>query len=78
MSKLNKYESVSRTLTYLICSRAHRFSVEWEEEDGGTEILKASLENAFDNDKIELTKTQLVELIKILKDIELQMGDKLK
>ena len=77
MRKLNKYESKSKKLTYLICSRAHRFSVVWEEEDEGQEIT-AYIEDTYQQLQLDLTKTQLIELIEICKDIELQMGDKLK
>lgn len=78
MNKLNKYTTTSERLTYLICSRAHRFTVEWEELDTGGETFSAFIEQAYENIRLDLTKTQLIELIAICKDIELQLGDKLK
>lgn len=78
MSKLNKYTSQSKKLTYLICSRAYRFNVVWEDQEDEGQEITAYIEEAYDNIQLDLTKTQLIELIEICKDIELQLGDKLK
>ena len=78
MRKLNKYQSKSKKLTYLICSRACRLNVVWEEEEDEGQTITAYIEEAYNNIQLDLTKTQLIELIAICKDIELQMGDKLK
>ena len=78
MSKLNKYQSKSKKLTYLICSRACRFNVVWEDQEDEGQEITAYIEEAYDNIQLDLTKTQLIELIEICKDIELQLGDKLK
>ena len=78
MKKLNKYESKSKKLTYLICSRACRFNVVWEEGEDEGQSITAYIEETYSNTHLDLTKTQLIELIAICKDIELQLGDKLK
>ena len=50
----------------------------WEEGEDEGQSITACIEETYSNTHLDLTKTQLIELIAICKDIELQMGDKLK